>query len=164
MGRSRTWTGISAYISSSPVAIKSARNSNAPGRGIRKSRLRSASLGLFLGGLKVTNRLLSQVQDMAANCDPPVKVSFVRHGDAVLEVVVEEGSDKPYRCREGFLLRVGPNSQKLKRNQIRDLIVGAGSFHFDELPNPDCEFPADVDKAKLRRFLHLAGIRSEERR
>jgi ATP-dependent DNA helicase RecG len=109
-------------------------------------------------GLKVTNRLLSQVQDMAANCDPPVKVSFVRHGDAVLEVVVEEGSDKPYRCREGFLLRVGPNSQKLKRNQIRDLIVGAGSFHFDELPNPDCEFPADVDKAKLRRFLHLAGI------
>ena len=45
-------------------------------------------------GLKVTNRLLSQVQDMAANCDPPVKVSFVRHGDAVLEVVVEEGSDR----------------------------------------------------------------------
>lgn len=37
-------------------------------------------------GVKVTNRLLSQVQDMAANCDPPVKVSFVRHGDAVLEV------------------------------------------------------------------------------
>ena len=109
-------------------------------------------------GLRVTNRLLSQAQDMAANCDPAVKVSFVRHGDAVLEVVVEEGTDKPYRCREGFLLRVGPNSQKLKRNQIRDLIVGAGSFHFDELPNPACEFPADVDQAKLRRFLHLAGI------
>jgi ATP-dependent DNA helicase RecG len=109
-------------------------------------------------GLKVTNRLLSQVQDMATNCDPAVKVSFVRHGDSVLEVVVEDGQDKPYRCRDGFFLRVGPNSQKLKRNQIRDLIVSAGSFHFDELPNPSCQFPADVDEAKLRRFLHLAGI------
>lgn len=36
--------------------------------------------------------------------------------------------------------------------------MGAGNFHFDELPNPTCEFPADVDEAKLRRFLHLAGI------
>jgi ATP-dependent DNA helicase RecG len=109
-------------------------------------------------GLRVTNRFLSQVQDIARNCDPAVPVSFARHGDSVLELAVAEGVDKPYRCRDGFYLRVGPNSQKLKRNEIRELIVGAGSFHFDELPNRECVFPRDIDQARIKRFLELAGI------
>ena len=36
------------------------------------------------------------------------------------------------------------------------MMVGAGNFHFDELPNPDCVCPAEVDEAKLHRFLRLA--------
>jgi len=109
-------------------------------------------------GLKVTNRLLSEIQDTATNCDPPLKIRLVPHGDSVVEVAVEEGADKPYRCKTGFFVRNGPNTQKLRRNDIRDLIIAAGSFHFDEL---DCEgfsFPRDFDLHRCCRFLSLAGI------
>jgi ATP-dependent DNA helicase RecG len=33
-----------------------------------------------------------------------------------LQLVLEEGEDKPYKCTSGFYTRVGPNSQKLTRN------------------------------------------------
>jgi len=109
-------------------------------------------------GLAVTNRLQSEVQDIAANCDPPVSIRLVPHGDVVLEVVVAEGNDKPYRCKDGFFVRNGPNTQKLRRNEIRELIVGAGTFHFDEQWNRDFSFRRDFDGRRWRRFLELCGI------
>ena len=109
-------------------------------------------------GLTITNRLQSEVQDIAANCDPSVRVKLVVHGGMVLEVAVEEGMDKPYRCKDGFFVRNGPNTQKLRRNEIRELILGAATFHFDEIWNRDFSFPGDFDTGRWRRFLELCGV------
>jgi len=60
-------------------------------------------------GVEDSNRLRSQVQDIANGCDPRISVRIVPHGK-VLEIVVPEGADKPYRCKDGLFLRIGPNS------------------------------------------------------
>jgi ATP-dependent DNA helicase RecG len=109
---------------------------------------------------KVTNRLLSEIQDAARNCDPPAAVKLVRHGTHVVQAIVEDGKDKPYRCRDGFFIRAGANSQKLKRDEIRALITETGRFHFDESPSRGFRFPQDYDDGKLEEFLRLSGVTS----
>ena len=54
--------------------------------------------------IKVTNKLKSQIQDIANNCDPKIKIKFEVF-ENILIIHVEEGKDKPYKCREGFYLR-----------------------------------------------------------
>jgi len=52
-------------------------------------------------GVSDSNRLRSQIQDIANNCDPRISIRIVAHG-RVIEIVVPEGSDKPYRSNDGF--------------------------------------------------------------
>jgi ATP-dependent DNA helicase RecG len=52
-------------------------------------------------GIEADNKLLSQVQDIAQNCDPPVKIIPRKHKN-ILIIEVREGLDKPYRCSTGF--------------------------------------------------------------
>jgi len=63
-------------------------------------------------GVKITNKLKSQIQDISNNCQPPIKIILVEY-ENILIINVREGEDKPYKCSSGFYLRVGPNSQKL---------------------------------------------------
>ena len=85
-------------------------------------------------GLKITNKLKSQIQDTANNCQPPVEILFEEHKN-VLIVKVREGVDKPYKCSSGFYTRVGPNSQKLSRDEIIGFFKSEGKIRFDELVN-----------------------------
>ena len=51
-------------------------------------------------GIKITNRLKSQIQDLAQNCDPAIKVNLKEAGN-ILIIEVPEGSNKPYQCFKG---------------------------------------------------------------
>jgi len=62
-------------------------------------------------GIRNMNRTKSIIQDMAHNCGPPITVAIDRVGNLMV-VDIPEGMDKPYSCREGFFIRVGPNTQK----------------------------------------------------
>lgn len=106
---------------------------------------------------RLTNRLKSQIADMARNCDPPLKVNVWEDQSGVIIVEVPEGPDKPYKCKEGFFLRIGPNSQKLKRDEIVCLIQHAGKLRFDEIINEDFIFPRDFDRAEWEEYRTLAG-------
>ena len=68
-------------------------------------------------GVRVDNKLKSQIQDIANNCQPPIKVLLKDLGNIMI-ITVREGGDKPYKCSSGFYTRIGPNSQKLNRNEI----------------------------------------------
>ncbi len=110
-------------------------------------------------GVSLTNRLKSEVVDIARNCDPSIKIELISHREEkILEVKVFEGSDKPYRCRDGFFLRVGPNAQKLTRDEILKLISESGKLHFDEAINSRFDFKKDLCSEKIERFLHYCGI------
>ena len=108
-------------------------------------------------GIKITNTLKSQIQDVARNCDPSLKIRLQEYKE-VLMVLVEEGKDKPYKCSEGFFIREGANSQKLSRNEILNLVVGLGKVNFDTLINERFVFPKDFDSSKFQEFLRRSGL------
>ena len=108
-------------------------------------------------GFAASNRLKSQIQDIASNCRPKVQIAFEKF-ENILIITVREGSDKPYECSEGFFKRLGPNSQKMTRNEIVDLFKSEGKIRFDELMEPGFNYPGDYDKNKLTEFIELGGL------
>jgi ATP-dependent DNA helicase RecG len=114
-------------------------------------------------GLKITNTLLSRVSDIARNCDPPVKIACTTHRKNVLEIAVDEGVDKPYRCKEGFFLRTGPNSQKMTRNEIRSVMLAENAGYYDERWNSAFSYPDDFDSDAFENYLQMCGITTGEK-
>ena len=108
-------------------------------------------------GIQITNELKSRIQDMANHCKPKAHILF-ESIDNVLIINVKEGIDKPYSCSSGFYIRIGPNAQKMARDEIIEFIKSEGKIHFDELIEPRFSYPRDIDKGKIRTFLRLAGI------
>ena len=103
-------------------------------------------------GVKITNKLKSQIQDLANNCDPLIKIKL-KQLEGILIIEIEEGKDKPYSCSSGFYLRQGPNSQKLKRDEILKLITKFGKIKFDEQINEKFDFKKDFDEVNFNLFL-----------
>ena len=112
-----------------------------------------------INGVEITNQLLSQIQDIARNCDPSIEINLKKYkAQRVLAIVVDEGTNKPYKCKEGFFLRIGANSQKLKRDEIVQFINDVGKVHFDEAINSRFKYPTDFSKTALEHYLKLCGI------
>ena len=82
-------------------------------------------------GVSITNKLKSQIQDIAHNCDPTIIISLFEIKN-ILAVEIKEGVNKPYSCSSGFYMRMGANSQKMSRNEILALAVKSGKVRFDE--------------------------------
>lgn len=107
-------------------------------------------------GISITNKLKSEIQNMARNCDPPVIISLEEMGNILL-IIVKEGLNKPYSCSLGFYMRMGPNSQKMNRDEILALAVKSGRVRFDEQICANFDW-LDFDDEKLEYFLKLAKI------
>ena len=110
-----------------------------------------------VSGVKDSNTLRARVQDIARNCDPPVKV-LVEPVDDVLAVHVRESDAKPVQCSEGFFWRQGAVTQKLSRDEIRDFFRSEGVIRFDLSPCPRFSYPEDFDRKKYDAWLKLSGI------
>src|SRR3989344_1745020 len=108
-------------------------------------------------GIKITNTLTSEIQDIARNCDPPVSLELETNG-TVLIVKVDEGANKPHRCSAGFFLRQGSNSQKLSTDEIRDFFNKEGKILFDEQVHSDFDFNRGFVRSTFEAFLQKAGI------
>jgi len=108
-------------------------------------------------GIKSTNELKSRIQDIANNCKPKTKIS-IEDFKNILIINVREGEDKPYECSSGFYKRIGPNSQKMTRDEIIDVFKSEGKVRFDELTEPKFSCPDDFDENRFQRFLQLAEI------
>jgi len=108
-------------------------------------------------GVEITNKLKSQIQDLANNCEPSIKIKM-EEIENILIVNVFEGMDKPYKCGSGFYNRVGPNSQKMNRNDIIEFVKAEGKIRFDEMICRRFEYDEHFDERKLNRFLKIAGI------
>ena len=109
-------------------------------------------------GIKITNRLKSQIQDAARNCDPSINIKFEEFNKNILIINIKEGQDKPYKCSSGFYLRQGSNSQKMKRDEILDFSISENKIKFDTQINEKFIFKKDFDKEKLEEFLQKAKI------
>ena len=107
-------------------------------------------------GIDTTNKLKSQIQDTAYNCDPPILVNLKPMGK-ILAVEVMEGTNKPYSCSSGFYMRMGANSQKMRRDEILALAIKTGKIRFDEQVCSNFSWK-DFDNEKFEYYLKLARI------
>ena len=114
-----------------------------------------ADTGIFKG-LEITNRLKSQIQDIAYNCDPSIMISIIEMSN-VLAIEIKEGKNKPYSCSSGFFMRMGANSQKMTRNEILSLAIKSGKVRYDEQICYNFDWK-DFDDEKFSYYLKLAGI------
>ena len=113
-------------------------------------------------GIKDSNDLRARIQDIARNCDPPVKILVDPVGNVIV-VTVRESNAKPVQCREGFFWRQGAVTQKLSRDEIRDFFRTEGVIRFDLSINPQFRYPEDFDRDKFRSWLNLSGITGQPR-
>ena len=112
-------------------------------------------------GIPIDNQMKSQVTDIAHNCDPSIQITFHEYRpEKVLAVIVGKGTDKPYRCKEGFYVRNGPSTQKLKRDEIVALINHTDKMRFDEAINEHFHYPKDFSQDALNEFLQINGIKT----
>jgi ATP-dependent DNA helicase RecG len=110
-----------------------------------------------VAGINDSNELRARVQDIARNCDPPVRVLVEPVGN-VMVVIVRESNAKPVQCREGFFWRQGAVTQKLSRDEIRDFFRSEGAIRFDLSANPRFRYPNDFDQDKFHAWLGLSRI------
>ncbi|MDP6668366.1 MAG: putative DNA binding domain-containing protein, partial [Candidatus Krumholzibacteria bacterium] len=81
-------------------------------------------------GVADTNNLRGRIQDVARNCDPPVRIHVERVGEVTV-VSVQESEIKPVQCRDGFFWRQGAVTQKLSREEIRTFFQQEQAIQFD---------------------------------
>ena len=108
-------------------------------------------------GVHDSNTLRARIQDIARNCDPPVKVLAEPVG-RVFAVHVKESDAKPVQCSDGFFWRQGSVTQKLNRDEIRDFFQVEGVIRFDLAPCPRFRYPEDFDPEKFDVWLSYSGI------
>ncbi|MDP1989446.1 MAG: ATP-binding protein [Syntrophales bacterium] len=108
-------------------------------------------------GIADTNPLRARIQDIARNCDPPVKILLQRIGEVIV-VTVRESESKPVQCSDGYFWRQGAVTQKLSRDEIRDLFRSEGSIRFDTSVCTKFRYPQDFDREKYNTWLRLSGI------
>ena len=107
-------------------------------------------------GVRDSNALCARIQDIARNCDPPVKVLAERVGE-IFGVQVRESDAKPVQCNDGFFWREGAVTQKLSRDEIRDFFRVEGAIRFDLSPCPRFRFVRSPF-ARTRRFGRRQGM------
>jgi ATP-dependent DNA helicase RecG len=108
-------------------------------------------------GVADSNRLRSQIQDIANKCDPRIPIRLASHRQ-VVEIIVPEGVDKPYRCSEGFFLRIGPNSQQLNRDEIFRFAIKTEKVRFDEQFEEKADAKTCLHTERINAFLRKRGL------
>lgn len=106
---------------------------------------------------RLTNSIRARIEDIARNIDPPLRVECRDLGDAAA-IVIAEGEDKPYRCADGFFLRVGATNQKLTRDEILDLALRVNRMRYESLQEPDFHHPRDFAEVSLSTFVSTARL------
>lgn len=113
-------------------------------------------------GIKITNTLISQIYDIAQNCDPSIQIEITKyHNEQVICIHVKEGHDKPYKCKDGFFVRIGANAQKLKRNEIIYLMQSSNRYNFDEQIDTRFDYQTDFDLSSFKCYLQKSQIKIE---
>ncbi|MCM8788114.1 MAG: putative DNA binding domain-containing protein [Candidatus Omnitrophica bacterium] len=99
-------------------------------------------------GISITNKLKSTILDIARNCDPPITPDLLRIKN-ILIIDIPKGKRKPYQCKDGFFIRVGTTTQKMKRDEILKFITTKSIVHFDEEINYNFDIKKDFDRQKF---------------
>ena len=106
---------------------------------------------------KLSNSKRSQIQTIARNMDPSFTV-IIKQMENVSIIEVSEGKEKPYSVGGHYYIRIGSNSQKMKREELRKFFQKEGLILFDQKPCIKFDFNNDFDIIKFSKYIGLAEI------
>jgi len=112
-------------------------------------------------GSSLTNDAKSRIQDIANSCTPrvPIQIESLIYDDKEITVVtVPESRDKPVQCSDGFFLREGANSQKMRRDEIFYFAQKTGKIRFETQLRTDFKYLGDFDDLKFNDIIKRIGI------
>jgi ATP-dependent DNA helicase RecG len=112
-------------------------------------------------GCKLTNKVKSQIQDIANNCDPKIAVNigtFKYRDKEIIMVIVPESKDKPVQCKEGFFLREGANSQKMTRDEIFYWAQRTRKIRCEIQRRQDFKYPQDFNEEIFYELLERMNV------
>ena len=108
-------------------------------------------------GIDTGNRTHSKVQDILNKLEPKLNTTIEVKKNLIV-IHVPEGEEKPHGSSRGFFIRIGPNSQKMTRNEIIQSFKKEGRVRFEELINEKANFKQDFDSKAFKHFLKLSKI------
>jgi ATP-dependent DNA helicase RecG len=114
----------------------------------------------IIKGYLLSNKHKSEIQSIAENCEPPIKIAIEKYNEIAI-IHVPEGKRKPYKCSTGYYLRNGASSQKMSTDDIISVIQNEGRVKFDELFDKRFDINSEFDLNKFRNFLRKCGIPDE---
>ncbi len=108
-------------------------------------------------GVRNSNRLKSEVQNIARSIEPPLVVETDAVDD-ILIVNIPAQNSKPYSSGGKFYLRDGASSQQMSRSEIREFFFKEGVIHFDETPCERFLLEEDLTDDAWRVFRNRSKI------
>ena len=99
-------------------------------------------------GLKITNRMRSQIIDSINNCDPRPEYEL-EEVENIIILKILEGNNKPYRAPDGFYIRQGATSRKMATEEIVQFTINENRIQFDKQLMKD-----SVDLSKRSKFFN----------
>ena len=111
-------------------------------------------------GISDSNRLKSQIQNIARSADPPITIEIERL-EPVYCIRVPPQRGKPFSFRGKFYSREGTNSQQMSRDEVRRFFDKEGLIHFDENICHKFSLDADLDEKTWGLFRTRANIPAE---
>ncbi|MFH1798741.1 MAG: RNA-binding domain-containing protein [Candidatus Omnitrophota bacterium] len=108
-------------------------------------------------GETLTNKLKSEIQDLARNCEPSIHVKKISKLDKIVVVEIDEGDEKPYSCSSGYFRRLDAVPQKMSQKEVRAIFKETSIVSFESLSVEDFT-PGDVSLEKIKTFLREARV------
>ncbi len=108
-------------------------------------------------GLNISNKTKSTFQDISSKIEPAINIDIYPI-ENIMIIDVPEGIQKPYSINGKFYLRTGPNTQQLKRDEVRDFFQKERRVFFDELVNDKFSVKNDIDENAFNKFKNFANI------
>lgn len=108
-------------------------------------------------GVTDSHAVSVRIQEIARDCDPPVK-ALVESLDGVVAVHVRESDSKPVQCSDGFFQRTGAETRKLSRDELTGFFRTDGEARFDLSPCPRFSYPEDFDREKFDAWFGRSNI------
>ncbi len=103
-------------------------------------------------GEELSNKLKSQILDLARNCKPSLSIEIEKHNNQVIGIKVPEGADKPYACGDGFFKRFDGVTQKLSPEEVRQIFKNLTSINYESFQRDDAGLES-LSIEKINSFL-----------
>lgn len=108
-------------------------------------------------GERLTNKMKSEINSIARNCDPAVEIKCIKQIGKMVAIEIPEGEEKPYSCADGYYRRLDAVTQKMTQKEIRLIYKKTDAVPFEEQANKDVGF-RDISTEKIKTFFAESGI------